>query len=184
MFNLMKEVRNRPVDDLRGVLGKWLASAPERFDGIKTFRLNQRNGSHIHYPLARMTAWLDERLGTGVRFSDYVDRSRKHPIEVEHIWANHFERHTDEFSSQYEFEEHRNKFGYLLLLPKDLTRASATCPTTRRWSTTTRRTLSPGRCTLSRTRTTRHSYAFGASTSWPSSRIRCTGTQPVSDWLR
>src|SRR5438105_1058760 len=107
MFNLMKEVRNRPVDELRGVLGKWLASEPERFDGIKTFRLNQRNGSHIHYLLARMTAWLDERLGTGVRFSDYVDRTRKHPFEVEHIWANHFERHTDEFSSQYEFEEHR-----------------------------------------------------------------------------
>ncbi len=119
MFNLMKEVRNRPVDELRGVLGKWLASEPERFDGIKTFRLNQRNGSHIHYLLARMTAWLDERLGTGVRFSDYVDRARKHPFEVEHIWANHFERHTDEFPSQYEFEEHRNKFGDLLMLPKD-----------------------------------------------------------------
>lgn len=119
MFNLMKEVRNSTVDGLRGVLGRWLASEPERFDGIKTFRLNQRNGSHIHYLLARMTAWLDEQLGTGVRFSDYVDRSRKNPFEVEHIWANHFERHADEFASQYEFEEYRNKFGDLLLLPKD-----------------------------------------------------------------
>lgn len=119
MFNLMKDVRNLSVDGLRSVLGKWLASEPERFDGIITFRLNQRNGSHIHYLLARITAWLDEQLGTGVRFSDYVDRSRKNPFEVEHIWANHFERHTDEFPSQYEFQEYRNKLGDLLLLPKD-----------------------------------------------------------------
>jgi len=119
MFNLMKDVRNLPVEDLRGVLAKWLRSEPERFDGIRTFRLTQRNGSQIHYLLARMTSWLDEQLTDGVKFADYVDRSRKYPFEVEHIWANHYERHSDEFSSQYEFENYRNKFGNLLLLPKD-----------------------------------------------------------------
>jgi hypothetical protein len=119
MFNLMKEVRNRPVEDLRKALGRWLASEPDRFDGIKTFRLNQRNGSHVHYLLARMISWLDEQLATGVRLPDYVDRTRKHPFEVEHIWANHPERHLDEFATQYDFGEQRDRFGDLLLLPKD-----------------------------------------------------------------
>jgi hypothetical protein len=54
-----------------------------------------------------------------VTFADYVDRSRKHPYEVEHIWANHFEQHADEFVTRYDFEDHRNKLGDLLLLPKD-----------------------------------------------------------------
>ena len=44
--------------------------------------------------------------------------SGKGRYEIEHIWANHPERHTDEFPSTAEFAEHRNRLGGLLLLPK------------------------------------------------------------------
>jgi hypothetical protein len=37
---------------------------------------------------------------------------------VEHIWADHAERHTDEFDHPADFAEHRNRIGGLLLLPK------------------------------------------------------------------
>jgi hypothetical protein len=119
MFNLMKAVRNKPVEEVRRALAVWLDSESERLDGIATFSLTKQNRGHIHYLLARMTAWLDEELGIGRTFAEYVDRERSHPFEVEHIWANHYDRHADEFSSQAEFEDHRNRFGDLLLLPKD-----------------------------------------------------------------
>ncbi len=38
--------------------------------------------------------------------------------EVEHIWADHAERHTDEFAHAADFAEYRNRIGGLLLLPK------------------------------------------------------------------
>lgn len=38
--------------------------------------------------------------------------------EVEHIWADHPERHEDEFEHEVEFGAHRNRIGGLLLLPK------------------------------------------------------------------
>ena len=38
--------------------------------------------------------------------------------EVEHIWADHPERHSAEFSHPADFAEHRNRIGGLLLLPK------------------------------------------------------------------
>ena len=38
--------------------------------------------------------------------------------EVEHIWADHPERHTDEFAHEADFARHRNRIGDLLLLPK------------------------------------------------------------------
>lgn len=38
--------------------------------------------------------------------------------EVEHIWADKPERHTDEFSHPADFAEYRNRIGGLLLLPK------------------------------------------------------------------
>jgi hypothetical protein len=39
MFNLMKDIRNLSVENLRSVLAKWLRSEPERFDGIRAFRM-------------------------------------------------------------------------------------------------------------------------------------------------
>ncbi|MDE0701852.1 MAG: DUF262 domain-containing protein [Acidimicrobiaceae bacterium] len=119
MFNLMKTVRNKPTDEVRSALFEWLDSEWETLDGIYNFALTQRNRKHVRYVLARITAWLDGELETGVTFADYMDRSRKHPFEVEHIWANHFDRYQDEFDNRFEFKSYRNYLGGLLLLPKD-----------------------------------------------------------------
>ncbi len=119
MFNLIKEVRNQPVEEIRRVLAHWLESEDDQLDGIRTYSLTHQNRGRIRYILARMTAWLDTELGTSGTFTDYLDRSRRHPFEVEHIWADKFDRHTDEFSNNYEFQEQRNKLGDLVLLPKD-----------------------------------------------------------------
>ena len=128
MFNLIKDVRDQPIEIVRSVLTRWLETEQERLDGIQRFGLTQRNRSHIHYLLARITAWLDSELGTGTSLADYLDRSRTHPYEVEHIWANKYERHADEFPTAYEFEEHRNKIGDLLLLPKDFNASYGAMP--------------------------------------------------------
>lgn len=119
MFNLVRKIRNRSSEELREILAGWLEEEDERLDGVLSFRLTKRNYRHVFYLLARITAWLDDKLGTGVTFVDYIDRSGKHPYQIEHIWANHFERHTGEFESSHEFEEYRNRFGDLLLLPGD-----------------------------------------------------------------
>ncbi len=119
MFNLAKDVRNQDLDELREVLADRVANLPESFEGVLTFRLTQRNRSHVRYLLARMTSWIEEQCGTGIGFAEYVDRSRRNPFEVEHIWADKYERHTDEFDNPHDFAEHRDRFGDLLLLPKD-----------------------------------------------------------------
>lgn len=119
MFNLAKDVRNSEPDTLRQVLAGRLAEIRESFDGARTYRLTQRNRSHIRYLLARMTAWIEGECGTGIPFSEYVDRQRRHPFEVEHVWADKYERHREEFDNPHDFAVHRNGFGGLLLLPKD-----------------------------------------------------------------
>lgn len=119
MFNLMKRVRNRTPEEVRAALTDWLGGEGVTIDAVRSFVLTKQNRKRIHYFLARITAWLDGQLETGRTFADYVDQPRKNPFEVEHIWANHFERHCDEFDNRFEFEAHRNKVGALLLLPKD-----------------------------------------------------------------
>ena len=118
MFNLAKDVRDKDLDSLREVLADRVADLAESFSGVSNFRLTQRNRSHIRYLLARMTAWIEEECDNGVGFAEYVDRNRKDPFEVEHIWADKYDRHTDEFDNPYDFADRRDRFGDLLLLPK------------------------------------------------------------------
>ncbi|MGH2853511.1 MAG: GmrSD restriction endonuclease domain-containing protein [Solirubrobacteraceae bacterium] len=52
------------------------------------------------------------------RYADYSKRGGKDGYEIEHVWADHFERHTDEFDHPSDFAEYRNRIGDLVLLPK------------------------------------------------------------------
>lgn len=119
IFNLAKDLRDRDPDSLREVLADRVADLEESFDGVSTFRLTGRNLSHVRYLLARITDWIETECGRPPSFAALLDRSIKHPYEVEHIWANHYERHTDEFDNVHAFEDTRDRFGDLLLLPKD-----------------------------------------------------------------
>ena len=75
------------------------------------------NGRQIHRLLARMTDYLETQSGMASRYAEYAQRGRK-GYEIEHVWADHPERHTDEFAHPSEFQEYRNRIGGLLLLPK------------------------------------------------------------------
>ena len=122
MFTLIKEIRDRSIDELRTALASWLKREQERLNGINSgsygLVLTQRNRKYIRYILARITSWLDDELGRTTPTA-YFDRSRRHPYEVEHVLADHFDQHRTEFQTEPEFQEHRNRLGALLLLPKD-----------------------------------------------------------------
>ena len=42
----------------------------------------------------------------------------KKPFEIEHIWADKYERHSDEFATHEEFAQSRDRIGDLILLPR------------------------------------------------------------------
>ena len=64
-----------------------------------------------------MTDYVETQSGQPSHYLDYVSEG-KGRYEVEHIWADHPEQHTDEFSHPADFAEYRNRIGGLLLLPK------------------------------------------------------------------
>jgi hypothetical protein len=113
MFQLAKELRGKTIDQISKILSDRASEQPEKIDSIVNLRLTKTNKSDIYYILARITSWLEKE-----NTNKYFDKKQKDRFEVEHIWANKFERHKNEFSSEYEFSEHRNKVGDLLLLPK------------------------------------------------------------------
>jgi hypothetical protein len=119
MFQLViLNVRSKSVPELADILTERLNAEEETFASNDRFRLHGMNGRQIHRMLARMTDYIETRSGQASRYSEYIQRRGKNGYEVEHIWANHPERHTDEFAHPTDFAEYRNHLGGLLLLPK------------------------------------------------------------------
>ncbi len=117
MFLVMREIRGKSVSDLITLLRKRLDAETETFANNDRFRLHGMNGRQIHRILARMTDYVETRSGQASRYNEYIKRGRN-DYEIEHVWANHPERHADEFEHPSDFEDYRNRIGGLLLLPK------------------------------------------------------------------
>jgi hypothetical protein len=117
MFLVMRDIRGKSTSDLATLLRDRLNAETETFASNDVFRLHGMNGRQIHRLLARMTDYVETRSGLASHYSEYVQRG-KNGYEVEHIWANRPELHTDEFAHPNDFKDYRNRIGGLLLLPK------------------------------------------------------------------
>src|SRR5207253_548370 len=110
--------RGKDVPGIAAVLKKRLGEQEEKLTGFDDFYLNQWSHKAIKRILARMIDYVEVGSGGESRYRHYIETRGKGGYEIEHIWANHFEDHTDEFNHKSDFEDFRNRFGGLLLLPK------------------------------------------------------------------
>ena len=117
MFIVMRDIRGLAPDALAHKLHEYLVKEGEKFASNDRLRVHQQNRYAIHRILARLTDYVETQSGQPSRYLDYVSEGKTR-YEVEHIWSDHPQRHTDEFSHAADFAEHRNRIGGLLLLPK------------------------------------------------------------------
>ena len=117
MFLVMRDIRGLDPDALALKLHDTLGKEDETFGTNERLRVHQQNRYALHRMLARMTDYVETESGRPSHYVDYVSEGKTR-YEVEHIWANHPERHTDEFGHPADFQEYRNRIGGLLLLPK------------------------------------------------------------------
>lgn len=118
MANLMKDVRDLGIEDLSALLLTRLSQQEDDFRTNERFRRHQQNQFQVHHVLARLTHHIESQCGIASTFQQYVDKSIGKPFEVEHIWADHYDRHVDEFDHVNDFTEFRNLIGGLLLIPR------------------------------------------------------------------
>jgi len=128
MFLVMRDIRGKSAPELAAMLRERLdpETAPD-FSSNDAFRLHGMNGRQIHRLLARMTDYIETQSGQSSHFTEYSQRGRK-GYDIEHIWADHPERHSDEFAHPTEFSEYRNRIGGLLLLPKQFNQSYGDLP--------------------------------------------------------
>lgn len=112
VYELCMKIRNIDnLDDLKQILAQDPISIPSIKDGVPI--LNHQNITKLKVVLSLITEIVSRESNS----SNYLLKS-KEPIEVEHIWANHFDQHLDEFSNEQDFMNARNNIGDLLVLPK------------------------------------------------------------------
>lgn len=118
MYSLVKEIRGRSLEELKQILSRKLAEMQESFAGMDEFRLHGQNYRFVKFLLSRMTAWIEHQAGMSTSFTTYFRPEKGKLFEVEHIWADRFSRHQDEFDQEHEFNSYRNRVGDLVLLPR------------------------------------------------------------------
>jgi hypothetical protein len=109
----------RDAGDLDAVTGRLSAELPANagdFVDAKIFGLGPDNRRQVHYLLARLTEFVETECVQPSRVGDYLDERRSH--QIEHIWANHFDRYRDLVKTSAAFDKARNRFGALLLLQR------------------------------------------------------------------
>ncbi len=118
MYTLVKELRDKSLEELQVLLQDKLDTMDENWDGFHQFRLHGQNKVFVKYLLSRISGYVDELAGENTAFGNYYNKSSGKPFEIEHIWSQHFEEHKGEFDQQHDFDDYRNRIGGLVLLPR------------------------------------------------------------------
>ncbi|GKX41583.1 hypothetical protein SOASR015_06170 [Pectobacterium carotovorum subsp. carotovorum] len=118
MYNLVKEIRNKDYSELLAIFDKKLDEMDEQWNGFEWFRLHGQNGRFVKYLLSRLSGYVDGLAGANTDFATYFHAANGKPFEIEHLWANNFENHKDEFEQQNDFYDTRDSIGALVLLPR------------------------------------------------------------------
>ncbi len=117
MFVVMRDIRGLEPGPLGQKLHDLLTAEEETFASQDRLFVHQQNRFLLHRILARITDYVATESGEPSSYAELV-ADGPNRYEIEHIWADHPERHVDEFEHPTDFAEFRNRFGGLLLLPK------------------------------------------------------------------
>lgn len=117
MFNIVKLIRDNDMKTLCTNLSKEVDQIAETWDGVLRFELHGMNRKFVKHLLSRVSSYVDNLVGKDTTYITYHHPNGKQ-FEIEHIWANKFEEHTDDFEQKIDFEEWRNSIGALILLPQ------------------------------------------------------------------
>ncbi|MGO1510431.1 MAG: DUF262 domain-containing protein, partial [Actinomycetales bacterium] len=113
MFTVMRDIRGLEPAALAETLRDQLLKVEETFNSNDDLNVHQQNRNQLHKLLARITDHITVSSGQASNYIELTNGARV-KYEVEHIWANHPERHTDEFGHEADFARHRNRIGDLL----------------------------------------------------------------------
>jgi uncharacterized protein with ParB-like and HNH nuclease domain len=117
MFNIIKLIRRNDIITLRTNLSNEIENIPEDWNNVCEFSMHGQNKKFVKHLFSRITSYLDNLVGKDTTYVTYHHPNGKQ-FEIEHILANKFDEHKDEFDQEGDFQYWRNSIGALMLLPQ------------------------------------------------------------------
>jgi hypothetical protein len=117
MYSLVKEIRNKDLPALQAILAGKVKEMDCPWDGFADFYMHGQNRWFVKFLLSRISAHINQGAGIPSNLQTYLESPGGKPFEIEHIWADNFNAHTDEFTDKEDFQISRNSIGALILLP-------------------------------------------------------------------
>jgi len=99
MFNLIKLTRNNELKDLGKNLSEEIQQLEYDWDAISSFGLHGQNRKFVKHLLCRISSYIDDVIGKDITYANYHHPQGKQ-FEIEHIWADKFQEHKDEFEQE------------------------------------------------------------------------------------
>lgn len=128
LFRVMCQIRNQDTKTIGIRLVSILQRMSEKLEAIQDFELNQFTGRYMLHVLARLTDYVNIRMGRASEFENYVDRNPKTSYDIEHIIPNDYDAYKDVFNDEEDFYNNRRKIGNLILLTSDHNRSYQDMP--------------------------------------------------------
>lgn len=130
MYSLAKEIRKKSLSELTEILSAKTNDSDISMSGMPAFYWHGTNRGFIKFILSRISGFIDELSGVSSNFVTYYENPGGKPFEIEHIWADKFKEHLDEFDHESEFHNTRNHLGDLVLLPRGTNQSYSAKPYT------------------------------------------------------
>ena len=124
MQKMTVKIRRKSVDQMMGIFERadaeewWFKDAFGEPPGANGWSGVRRP---THRLMARMIEYVEVESRLPSRYEKLVQTGAE-GYDVEHIWANHYDRFESEFPQEKEFDRSRNRMGALLLLPSSVNR--------------------------------------------------------------
>jgi hypothetical protein len=118
MYSLTKQIRNKNINELGKILKDRVLKMDYTIDGVGDLYVNGQNKNFIRFILAKITSHMEEESDRKHLCTEYWANEANHKYDIEHIIpSNSFIEYKNEFDSEEEFKDYRNKIGGLLILP-------------------------------------------------------------------
>ena len=128
MFLAIKEIRDCSPTEIASLLKSRLEADAPPFSDNARFGLWSANKKTVRRFLARLTFWVDQKVGVGSSLVAYLTSTGSQGYDIEHVIPDQHTPYLEMFPAEQDFQEYRNRLGDLLLLPRSFNRSYGDLP--------------------------------------------------------
>lgn len=121
IYSLVKDIRNKSIDELKSILRSKLHGPSEGVDNLQFFSYQYDNRRFVHYLLARMIYYLESNYNNQeISFIDLLPSRKRNRMVLTPIVDNDMERYGRYFESEEDLYQAYCLIGNHLLIPNPI----------------------------------------------------------------